>query len=106
MIRFGVIGYGYWGPNVVRDLRALDSVKVVAVCDKSEAAVRRAKQAFPEVGVTTDCDELLSVAGHRCDRRDHTGVDALRAGKGGPAKRQARVLSRSRSPLPPRKPRS
>lgn len=60
MIRFGVIGYGYWGPNIVRNLRGLDSTKVVSICDKSEAALRRAKQAFPEVDVTQDCEELLT----------------------------------------------
>ncbi len=59
MIRFGVIGYGYWGPNIVRNLRGLDSVKVVAVCDKSPDAQRRAKSAFPEVTVTSDVEELL-----------------------------------------------
>src|SRR5690349_4873063 len=60
MIRFGVIGYGYWGPNIVRNLRSLDSTQVVAVCDKSEGALRRAKQAFPEVEVTQDAEELLT----------------------------------------------
>ncbi len=60
MIRFGVIGYGYWGPNIVRNLRGLDSAQVVAICDKSESALRRANQAFPEVRVTQDCSDLLS----------------------------------------------
>jgi len=59
MIRFGVIGYGYWGPNIVRNLRGLESTQVVAVCDKSEAALRRAKQAFPEIRLTNDASELL-----------------------------------------------
>jgi len=60
MMRFGVIGYGYWGPNIVRNLRALDSTQVVAICDKSDVALRRAGQAFPDVRLTTDCSELLS----------------------------------------------
>jgi predicted dehydrogenase len=59
MIRFGVVGYGYWGPNVVRNLRSLDSVKVVAICDKGAGAVRRAQQAHPDVHVTSDCAEVL-----------------------------------------------
>jgi hypothetical protein len=33
---FGVIGYGYWGPNIVRNLRARQR-EVVAVCDKNPA---------------------------------------------------------------------
>lgn len=62
MIRFGVIGYGYWGPNIVRNLRSLDSTKVVAICDQSDVALRRAKQAFPEVDLTTDSSEILAAA--------------------------------------------
>jgi len=60
MVRFGVIGYGYWGPNIVRNLRSLNSTQVVAICDQSDAALRRAQQAFPEVQVTKDCAELLA----------------------------------------------
>ena len=60
MIRFGVIGYGYWGPNVVRNLRSLDSTQVVAICDKSEKALKRAAHAHPGLHVTTDPGELLS----------------------------------------------
>jgi predicted dehydrogenase len=60
MIRFGVIGYGYWGPNIVRNLRNLDSVKVAAICDKSNTSLKRAAQAYPDVQVTTDCSEILT----------------------------------------------
>jgi predicted dehydrogenase len=60
MIRFGVIGYGYWGPNVVRNLRSIETAEVVAICDKRDAAQQRAKQAYPDVRVTSDCSELLS----------------------------------------------
>ena len=38
VVRMGVIGYGYWGPNIVRNLSALDNCELVAVCDKSPAA--------------------------------------------------------------------
>src|SRR5580658_9740102 len=62
MIRFGIIGYGYWGPNIVRNLHGLDSTQVVAICDQNEGALRRAKQAFPGVRVTTDYTELLSAS--------------------------------------------
>lgn len=60
MIRFGVIGYGYWGPNIVRNLRGLEAAKVVAVCDKNTAALQRAKLAYPDLKVTSDCSELLT----------------------------------------------
>src|SRR5580698_8577811 len=60
MIKFGVIGYGYWGPNIVRNLRGLDSATVVSICDKSSAALRRAKQAYPDIHVTTESSEILT----------------------------------------------
>jgi predicted dehydrogenase len=60
MIRVGVIGYGYWGPNIVRNLKSLGNAEVVTVCDKREAALKRAKQAYPGVKVTQDEAEVLN----------------------------------------------
>src|SRR5947199_9107738 len=60
MIRIGVIGYGYWGPNIVRNLRGLEACQVSAVCDQSPAALKRIKQAHPDVAVTTQSSELLA----------------------------------------------
>src|ERR1019366_10799292 len=59
-IKFGVVGYGYWGPNVVRNLDRLDQTKVVAVCDKSIAARRKVAKAYPDVLVTDDSAVLMS----------------------------------------------
>src|SRR3989441_8430333 len=60
MIRMGVVGYGYWGPNIVRNLRSLEGCEVAAVCDQSPAAVKRIKQAHPDLTVTTQSSELLT----------------------------------------------
>jgi predicted dehydrogenase len=59
MIRVGVIGYGYWGPNIVRNLHNLDSAQVVAICDRSPEAQKRARRAYPSVEVTSDPTEIL-----------------------------------------------
>ena len=59
MVRFGVIGYGYWGPNVVRNLAALDGAQVLAVCDKSAPARSRVQKAYPGVKVTSDVAEIV-----------------------------------------------
>ena len=59
MLRMGVVGYGYWGPNIVRNLRSLEGCQVVGVCDQSPAAMRRIKQAHPDLNVTTNCSDLL-----------------------------------------------
>lgn len=60
VLRFGVIGYGYWGPNVVRNLDQLEQVDLLGVCDLSTAARERAQKSFPHVEVTSDPVALLS----------------------------------------------
>ena len=60
MIRVGVIGYGYWGPNIVRNFQQAEGSRVVAVCDKSDKSLRRVQQAYPELRVTSNADELLT----------------------------------------------
>ncbi len=60
MVKFGVVGYGYWGPNIVRNLSQLEEVEVVSVCDKSPASRRRVQKAHPDVHVTADSSELMS----------------------------------------------
>ena len=39
MIRIGVIGYGYWGPNIVRNFHSTEGARVVAVSDKNTAVL-------------------------------------------------------------------
>ena len=58
-IRVGVIGYGYWGPNIVRNLHGIANCEVVAVCDKNQSALTRAKQTYPGMRLTSDLDDVL-----------------------------------------------
>jgi predicted dehydrogenase len=59
MLRVGVIGYGYWGPNIVRNLSATDGACVSMICDKSPAALKRAQKAFPGIPTVADPGELI-----------------------------------------------
>ena len=60
-MNFGVIGYGYWGPNVVRNLTLLDGSKVLKIADLSRAAQERAQKAYPGIDITADpMDVILS----------------------------------------------
>jgi predicted dehydrogenase len=59
VVRVGVIGYGYWGPNIVRNFGALERCEVVSVCDKNPQALQRVKKAYPAVNATTDFTEVL-----------------------------------------------
>src|SRR5579872_650130 len=60
VVKFGVIGYGYWGPNVVRNLDQFDGSEVVTVCDKSPAARKRIHKSYPHIGVVSETADLLS----------------------------------------------
>ena len=55
-----MLGYGYWGPNVVRNLHSLDGCHVAAVCDRDPTALKRVRQAYPDIAVTTEPSELLT----------------------------------------------
>ena len=54
MIRMGVIGYGYWGPGIVRNFQSVNDCQVTVVCDTNLQALQRAKRAYPAIEVTTD----------------------------------------------------
>jgi predicted dehydrogenase len=60
MLNFGVIGYGYWGPNIVRNIRGLEGCQLVGICDQSPAARKRIQAAQPGVPVFSDSQELIS----------------------------------------------
>lgn len=62
MIRVGVIGYGYWGPNVVRNMVGLEGCKVVAVCDMRPESLKRVNQAHPGLETTTDSNRIIKGA--------------------------------------------
>lgn len=62
MVNIGVIGYGYWGPNIVRNFSGHQDCKVVAVCDKSAAALGRVASRHPGMTTTTDANDILCSA--------------------------------------------
>ena len=60
VVRFGVIGFGYWGPNIVRNVSGLENGQLVAICDQNPAALKRAAKLYPGVKLTTDPQEILA----------------------------------------------
>jgi predicted dehydrogenase len=57
---FGVVGLGYWGPNLARNLDRLPGGELAWLCDSSEEALERWGAAFPSARTTTQLDDLLS----------------------------------------------
>jgi predicted dehydrogenase len=60
MLSVGVIGYGYWGPNVVRNLHSLDGCRLAGVCDRQPAALARVRRSYPDLAITQDPADLLT----------------------------------------------
>jgi predicted dehydrogenase len=88
MLRVGVVGYGYWGPNLVRNFMASDRATVVAVSDLSEEKLTRLARQYPAVETTTDCQKLLEnpgvdvvVVATPVSSHFKLALSALRAGK-------------------------
>jgi predicted dehydrogenase len=66
-VRIALAGYGYWGPNVVRNLVELPEAELVAVCDFRHEAIERAHRRYPGIRTTTEFDSLL----------DDSSIDAI-----------------------------
>ena len=62
-ISVGVVGCGYWGPNLIRNFRQLPDCKLDLMCDASEKRLAHLKTLYPEVNGHTDYDHLLNGAG-------------------------------------------
>ena len=59
MTNVGVVGLGYWGPNLARNFDRLPDAKLAWLCDASEEALERWARAFPSARITSRLDELL-----------------------------------------------
>jgi len=59
MVCFGVVGCGYWGPNLVRNLIRLPGSRVKTVCDSSKERLAHVSRLYPEIGTTCCFDDIV-----------------------------------------------
>ncbi len=59
-VRIGVVGLGYWGPNIARNFDALPAAELAWCCDSAAERRESIKERFPGVRVTSDIADLLS----------------------------------------------
>ena len=57
--RIGVVGLGYWGPNLARNFDRLPGAELRWICDQSQEARERWAPSFPDARVSADLDELI-----------------------------------------------
>lgn len=62
-LNVGVVGCGYWGPNLIRNFRGLGDCKLKMICDLDEKRLAHLKNLYPEVEATTDYKHMLNGAG-------------------------------------------
>ena len=59
-IRIGVVGLGYWGPNLARNFAAIDGCELTWLCDASSEAREKLAPSFPGARATADLNDLLN----------------------------------------------
>jgi predicted dehydrogenase len=59
-IKVGVVGCGYWGPNLVRNLRQSSDCHLKLLCDVSEQRLSHMRRLYPDLSTTTNFQELLN----------------------------------------------
>lgn len=60
MIRIAVIGYGYWGPNLVRNFFNTNNCEVVVVCDQRTDRLKLLQKNYPAIKITTKVSEVFN----------------------------------------------
>src|SRR6202161_2723496 len=62
-IKVGVVGCGYWGPNLVRNFRSLPGCNLKMMCDLSDARLKTLTALYPEVAPEKNFDHMLNGVG-------------------------------------------
>ncbi len=61
-IKVGVVGCGYWGPNLIRNLRQATDCHLATLCDLSEDRLRHMRKLYPDLATTSRFEDLLENA--------------------------------------------
>ena len=60
MIKIGVIGYGYWGPNIVRNFNGIEKASVISISDINTDALKRAQREYPDLRCSADHRDVIT----------------------------------------------
>ncbi|MCG8571864.1 MAG: Gfo/Idh/MocA family oxidoreductase [Spirochaetes bacterium] len=60
MLKLGIVGCGYWGPNLIRNFNALKEVEIKTICDKDTERLDHMKELYQHVNVTTDFSDIIN----------------------------------------------
>lgn len=60
MVKLGIVGCGYWGPNLIRNFNSISDAEVVYCADLDKSRLTHTKGLYPQIITTTDYKEILS----------------------------------------------
>jgi len=60
-LRVGAIGYGYWGPNLARNFYEMPGSELVAIVDRKEEQLERARSKYPEIVLKREYKDLFDM---------------------------------------------
>jgi predicted dehydrogenase len=60
MINIGIIGYGYWGPNLVRNFSEIPGVNIKTVSDFKPELLAKVQARYPKINITRDCRDIFT----------------------------------------------
>ncbi len=88
MVKTGIVGLGYWGPNLLRNLHANRRCSKLVICDREPGRVDRIRSRYPDVEVARDYDAMVAddsvdavVIATDVSSHHPLAMQALRAGK-------------------------
>ena len=79
-ISVGVVGCGYWGPNLIRNFKSLPDCNLKAMCDMSEARLKHLRSVYSDVQARDKFRAFAQWHGTRCDRHRHLRQAPLSSG--------------------------
>jgi predicted dehydrogenase len=60
MVKIGIIGYGYWGPNLVRNFNEIEACAIKTLCDKKASKLKELSKKYPAIKTTQDYKDILN----------------------------------------------
>ncbi len=112
-VRVAVVGLGYWGPNLVRNLQTLRGADLQMICDQNPQRLDQIIQRYPTSRTTVDFADVLEddaieavVIATPIGTHFRLADAALRAGKHVFVEKPLAASSRRRGPWQPRRPRA
>lgn len=88
MVKLGIIGCGYWGPNLVRNFNSVQNAEMTHCSDKDESRLSHIKGLYPKISVTKNYEDILVnkdvdavVIATPIETHYQIAKDALNAGK-------------------------